>query len=174
MKSLFAIAYPTLESAQAGLDLVKQLSRGETITLIDAALVTRGEDGSVKLHQSINTTLIGAASGAFWGSLVGLIFLSPALGALVGGGAGALSGYLSDYGISDDFMRETGQKQSGQGATLFVLAADLTPDKVAQALGKSGGDVVYTSMPTDIEARFKAGFVANPLAPSPAVAAQNH
>lgn len=165
MKSLFAIAYPTAEGAQAALEQVKQLSKGETITLADAAIVTRGEDGSVKLHQAINTTAIGAVSGAFWGSLVGLLFLSPALGAAVGASAGALSGYLSDYGISDEFMREMGQKQPGNRATLFVLAADLTPDKVADALGRDGGDVVYTSMPTDIEERFKAKFT-HPAAPA--------
>lgn len=166
MKSLFAIGYPTLEAAQTGLSQVRQLAKGETITLIDAAIATRSEDGSVKLDQAINTTAIGALSGAFWGSLIGLLFLSPALGAAVGAGSGALSGYLADYGIDDDFMRELSAKQTKDRATLFVLAADLTADKVGEALGRTGGDVLYTSMPADIEERFKAKFGTQQAAPA--------
>jgi len=35
-----------------------------------------------------------------------MIFLNPLLGAAEGDGAGALSGKLSDVGVSDKFMKE--------------------------------------------------------------------
>ena len=48
-------------------------------------------------------------SGGLLGAMVGLLFLNPAAGLFIGGmigaGAGALSGSLSDYGIPDDFIR---------------------------------------------------------------------
>jgi uncharacterized membrane protein len=160
MKTLFAISYTTIDHARAALDRLKALQGGATISLADAVIVTRSADGAVKLDQSVNMTALGATSGALWGSLVGLLFLSPLLGAAVGATAGAVGGYFSDYGIADDFMRGLAQKQSGERVTLFILAADMTPDKVADALSIDGGDVIYTSMPDDVESRFKARFGA--------------
>ncbi|MCO4054062.1 MAG: DUF1269 domain-containing protein [Bosea sp.] len=158
MKTLFAITYPATTSARAALQDVQAMQKGATISLIDAVLVTRTSDGAVKLEQSVNTTAIGALSGAMWGSLIGLLFLNPLLGAAVGATAGALSGYATDYGISDEFMNTIGQRLAGHTTTLFILAAELTPDKVAAALARHGGDIAYTSMPDDIEERFRSRF----------------
>jgi uncharacterized membrane protein len=161
MKTLFAITYPAAASARAALEDVQAMQKGATISLVDAVLVTRTPDGAVKLEQSVNTTAIGAVSGAMWGSLIGLLFLNPLLGAAVGATAGALSGYATDYGISDEFMTTMGQRLAGHTTTLFILAADLTPDKVADALARHGGEIAYTSMPDDIEERFRSRFEPN-------------
>lgn len=158
MKTLFAITYDDGAKARAALADVQTLQKGATISLMDAVIVTRSPDGAVKLDQSVNTTAIGALSGAMWGSLIGLLFLSPLLGAAVGAGAGALSGYATDYGISDEFMKQIGQRQPGHATTLFILASEITPDKVADVLGRHGGEITYTSMPDDVEERFKARF----------------
>jgi uncharacterized membrane protein len=158
MKTLFAITYPAVTDAQAALEKLKGESRAETISLVDAVIVTRGSDGSVKLDQSVNMTAMGAASGALWGSLIGLLFLSPLVGAAVGATAGAVSGYFNDYGISDKFMEELGAKTAGTGATLFVLASQMTADRIADVLGSPQASVLYTSMPDDLEARFKSHF----------------
>jgi uncharacterized membrane protein len=168
MKTLFAITYPAVADAQAALEKLRAEQKAETIAMIDAVIVTRGEDGSVKLGQMINTTALGAASGALWGSLIGLIFLAPVVGAAFGATAGAVSGYFTDYGISDSFMKDLGAKTSGAGATLFVLAAQMTSDRIADALGSPTANVLYTSMPDDIEARFKSHF--GPAAGQPAAA----
>jgi uncharacterized membrane protein len=158
MKTLFAISYPDVDTARAALSSLQGLQKGATISIADAVIVTRDADGAVKLDQSINMTAVGAASGALWGSLIGLLFLSPLIGAAVGATAGAVSGYMTDYGISDEFMRDMGQKQSGARATLFILAGNLTADKVAAVLNVNGAEVIYTSMPDDIEERFKLRF----------------
>ena len=158
MKTLFAISYTDIAKARSALETLKGQQMGQTISLMDAVIVTRGDDGAVKLDQSVNLTAMGAASGALWGSLIGLLFLSPLVGAAVGAASGAMSGYFTDYGISDDFMRNMARKQAGGRVMLFVLAADMTVDKVADAINVVGGDIVYTSMPDDIEQRFKARF----------------
>ena len=72
-------------------------------------MVERDPTGKVHIKQAVNLTARGAAAGgsggAFWGTLVGLLFLNPlagfAIGGLTGAGFGALSGMLADYGISD-------------------------------------------------------------------------
>jgi uncharacterized membrane protein len=55
----------------------------------------------------INTTAAGAVGGAFWGTLIGLIFLMPLAGAALGAASGAVSGALTDLGISNKFMKDT-------------------------------------------------------------------
>jgi uncharacterized membrane protein len=158
MSALFAISYPSPDDARSALDRLTSLQRGRLISITDAVIATRGPDGSVKLDQSVNMTAVGAASGAFWGSLIGLLFLSPLVGAAVGAAAGAAGGYWSDFGISDEFMRDFGAKTPGARAVLFVLAGDISADKIAAAIGSADADVVYTSMSDDVEARFRSRF----------------
>lgn len=158
MSTLFAITYPEPQRAKDALVKLQAEQRGATITIVDAVIVTRTADGGVKLDQMVKTTAIGAASGALWGSLIGLLFLSPLMGAAIGATAGAASGYFTDYGISDTFMKDLGARTSGVSATLFILANQMTADKIADVLGEPGATVLYTSMPDDIEARFKSHF----------------
>ncbi len=159
MKALFAITYSSADLARDALKKLAELQKGQVISVVDAVIVTRTADGAVKLDQSLNTTAVGAMSGALWGSLIGLIFLNPLIGAAVGAAAGAASGYATDYGISDEFMTSMGQKMAGGRAGLFVLANDISVEKVAAALGSPAADVLYTSMPEDIESRFRARLV---------------
>jgi hypothetical protein len=97
-----------------------KLQKEYLIDMEDVVVVTKDDKDKVKLHQAVNLTATGAVGGTFWGSLIGLIFLNPLLGAAVGAGAGAVSGKLSDIGISDKFMKELGetltQGHSGQSA----------------------------------------------------------
>jgi uncharacterized membrane protein len=158
MRTLFAVTYPTIIDARTARDKLKDMQEGATISLLDAVIVSRSKDGAVKLDQAFNMTAAGAASGALWGSLLGLLFLSPLIGAAIGAGAGALGGYTSDYGISDSFMKTMGEKLENDAATLFVLASDMTPDRVASALAISGAKVAYTSMPDDLERQFSEKF----------------
>ena len=65
------------------------------IQMEDAVVVTRDPQGKVNLHQPVNLTAAGALSGTFWGSLIGLLFLNPLLGAAIGAGSGAISGALT-------------------------------------------------------------------------------
>ena len=53
-------------------------------------VVTKDDKGKVKLYQAQNLTAAGAVSGSFWGTLIGMIFPNPLLGAAIGAGAGAL------------------------------------------------------------------------------------
>jgi uncharacterized membrane protein len=87
--------------------------------------------------------------------LIGLIFLNPLLGAAVGAGAGALSGKLSDAGISDDFMKELGKTLTAGTSALFVLVRKATPDKVLEQLKGFKGKVLKTSLTADKEEKLR-------------------
>jgi uncharacterized membrane protein len=72
--------------------------------------------------------------GGFWGTLVGLLFLNPLLGAAIGAGVGAASGSLSDLGIHDGFMRELGETLPRGTAALCLLVREASPDRVIERL----------------------------------------
>jgi len=114
-------------------------------------VVTKNDEGKVKLHQAHNLTAAGAIGGSFWGMLIGMIFLNPLMGAAVGAGAGAVSGKLNDIGISDDFMKELGQTITTGSSALFVLVRKATPDKILEELKGFKSKVLKTSLEKDRE-----------------------
>jgi len=126
-------------------ELVK-LQKEYLIEMEDAVVVTKNERSEVQLHQAVNLTATGAAGGAFWGTLIGFLFLNPLLGAAVGAGAGALSGKLSDIGINDRFMKELGETLTAESSALFILVRKATPDKVMDKLKGFGGRILKTSL----------------------------
>ena len=95
--------------------------KAKLIEVVDAVVVTRDDDGKVKLHQAASPAGVGAAGGAVWGGLIGLLFLAPLLGMAVGAAAGAAGGAMADYGVDDAFMKELGEKLTPGDAALIVL-----------------------------------------------------
>jgi uncharacterized membrane protein len=116
------------------------------IELGDAVVAVKDAKGQIKLNQLINMTTAGAVSGAFWGSLIGLIFLMPLVGAALGAASGTLGGYLTDIGIDDKWMKETAAAIEPGTAALFVLVRKVTADKVLEGLKGEGGRVLKTSL----------------------------
>lgn len=112
--------------------------------------------GNIKLNQLVNTTAAGAVSGAFWGSLIGLIFLMPLVGGALGAASGTLGGYLTDIGINDKWMKETANAIQPGTAALFVLVRKVTGDKVLEGLKGEGGTVLKTSLDHTKEAALQA------------------
>ena len=131
-------------------ELVK-LQKEYLIEMEDVVVVTKDDEGKVKLHQAVNLTAAGAVGGGFWGMLIGMIFLNPLVGAAVGAGAGALSGKLRDIGISNNFMKELGETLRNDTSALFVLVRKVTPDKVLEELKGFKGKVLKTSLTADRE-----------------------
>jgi uncharacterized membrane protein len=134
MSSLVVVGFPTVSEAEAVRRDLAGLQKEQLLSLEDAVVVERDPEGHVHLHQAINLTAAGAASGGFWGVLVGLLFLNPLLGAAVGAGVGAASGALSDLGINDGFLREVGDGLTTGTAALCVLVRESTPDRVIERL----------------------------------------
>ena len=99
----------------------------------DAVVVTRDLKGKIKLHQAVSLTATGAASGAFWGMLIGLLFFNPLLGLAVGAGAGALSGKLTDLGVDNKMAKQLGDELTPGSSALIVLLRKVTADRVSTA-----------------------------------------
>jgi uncharacterized membrane protein len=155
MSNLVVIAFEGEHKAfELRAELVK-LQKEYLIKMEDAVVVTKDNEGKVKLHQAVNLTATGAVGGGFWGALIGMIFLNPLLGAAVGAGAGAISGKLVDIGINDKFMKELGASFQPGASALFVLVKEATPDKVLAKLRGYGGKVLQTSLSREDEEKLQ-------------------
>ena len=149
MRKLIAVTYDTeFKAEEVRLQFLK-MQKSYLVSLEDAVVVEKKQNGKVKLHQMYNLTASGAVGGGFWGVLIGLIFMNPLLGLVVGAGAGAVAGALSDVGINDDFMTP------GTSALFVLVDSDLT-DKVLDALRGTGGTVLQSSLSHEDEAKLQA------------------
>ena len=146
MSDLIAIIYPSEAKAEEVRQRLFKLQKEYLITISDAVIAVKTEAGPVKLNQLVNTTAMGAASGSFWGLLIGVIFLNPILGVAIGAASGALGGALSDYGINDTFMKDLSASLQPGNAALFVLIKNMTADKVLREIQDAGGTVLKTSL----------------------------
>jgi uncharacterized membrane protein len=156
MSTFVAIGYDDPFKAQEVRLALAKLQREYLIDLEDAVVAVKDEKGKLKLHQAVNLTAAGAVSGGFWGTLIGLLFLSPLLGAAVGATAGAVSGALSDIGIDDDFMKKLAAGMKNNTSVLFILVRKATPDKVLPEIKQYGGTVLQTSLSHEDEAKLQA------------------
>ena len=156
MSNLVVIAFPTEAKAEEVRQKLLAMQAEYLIELDDAVVAVKDAQGRIRLNQLINTTKVGAVSGAFWGSLIGLIFLMPLVGAAMGAASGALGGALADLGINDKWMKETAAAIQPGTAALFVLVRKVTPDKVLERLKGEGGTVMKTSLDHTREAALQA------------------
>jgi uncharacterized membrane protein len=99
-----------------------------------------------------------------------MLFLNPlagfAVGTMVGAGTGALAGALTDYGISDDFIRELAKTLKPNSSAIFILERKMQPEKVLSELSRFPGRVLRTSLSPEQEARLQAALSGS--GPSPA------
>jgi uncharacterized membrane protein len=146
MSDLIAIVYPSEAKAEDVRQRLLNMQKEYLIKISDAVIAVKTEDGPVKLNQLVNTTAMGAASGSFWGLLIGVLFLNPIIGVALGAASGALGGALTDYGINDAFMKELSENLKPGNAALFVLIKEMTADKVLKGIQDAGGTVLKTSL----------------------------
>lgn len=167
MSNLIVIVYPSeLQAEQVRLDFIR-MQKEYLVSLEDAVIAVKKPDGKVKLHQMYNLTLGGAISGALWGTLIGLIFMMPVFGLILGAGTGAAAGALSDVGINDDFMKKLASTLTPGSSALFVLVDSEITDKVRAELEGTGGQILQTSLSTlDQEKLQKALDEARSTAPA--------
>jgi uncharacterized membrane protein len=154
MSDLVAIAYPDLNTAQQVMSNLGEAQKAHLIQLDDAVIVERRTDGKIKLHQPSGAGL-GAAGGALWGGLIGLIFLVPLFGMAIGAATGAVAGHFTDTGVDDKFMKQLGTELKEGNAAVVLLVRAMTADKVLPEI-KIPGTVIQTSLNNEDESALKA------------------
>lgn len=161
MSDLVVLALDTETGAEEMRDELVRLQKEHLITLSDAAIVVRQQDGHVKVKQAISLVGVGAMGGAFWGLLIGILFWMPWLGMMIGAASGALAGKFSDVGVDDEFIEQVGSTIQPGNSALFLLVEKATPDKVITDLKKfKNVKVLKTSLSQEQEDKLRAAFAA--------------
>jgi uncharacterized membrane protein len=149
MSDLVAIAYEDVPTAQKVASNIGEQVKAHNMEIDDLVVVERREDGSVKLHQPSMAGL-GAASGALWGGLIGLIFLAPLVGMAIGAASGAAGGAMSDRGVDDNFMKNLGSELEPGKAAVIVLVRKVSFDKILPNI-EVQGKIIQTSLSNEDE-----------------------
>ena len=155
MADLIVISYKDLHQAEEVRIKLLKMQKEYLIDLEDAVIAVKDKKGKIKLRQMYDLTATGAVSGGFWGILIGLLFLNPLLGFVVGSASGAVSGALSDVGINNDFMKQLAANINEGNSVLFVLVRKATPDKVLIELQGAGGKIIQTSLTHEKEEKLQ-------------------
>ena len=159
MATVTVVKFPTADGAAKMLQAIGDLQKQQLITLHDAAIVSwpAGEKAP-KTKQLVNLVALGASSGMFWGALFGLIFFMPFFGAALGAASGALGGAFRDYGIDDDFIRNTRAKVVEGTSALFLMTSNAVLDRVAEALKTQPFEIISTNLSHEQEEKLRAAF----------------
>jgi len=159
MTTLTVFKFPTAEGANQMLEKVQSLQKMELIKVQDAAIVTWPADkDKPKTKQLANLAGIGALQGAFWGMLFGLIFFVPFFGLAVGAAFGALGGKMADYGIDDNFIKQTREKVTQGTSALFLLTSNVVQDKVIAELKGFEFELIASNLTKEQEEQLMAAF----------------
>src|SRR5512139_1258987 len=141
------------------LDKITALQKQELIKLQDAAIVSWPQGAKApKTKQLVDMAGIGALQGAFWGMLFGLIFVVPFFGLAVGAAFGALGGKMADYGINDEFIKQTREKVTEGTSALFLMTDGAVLDKVTAELKGFEFELIASNLTKEQEDQLKAAF----------------
>lgn len=134
---LYAAVYSDEADARADLEIIKELHKGGVIGTYDAALVTKDEDGKVKVHKHEKPTQRGAWTGVAVGAVLGIIFPPSIIGsALVGGVAGGLVGHFWK-GMSRKDVKELGELLDEGQAAVIVVGHNKLEEALDKAMSKA-------------------------------------
>ena len=161
MATLSVLEFSTADGAQQMERTLLELQKQHLIEVQDAAIVTWPQGRKQPKTQQLHSlTGQGALMGAFWGMLFGLIFFVPFFGLAVGAAMGALSGRFADYGIDDNFIKQTREKVTEGTSALFLLTTGAVVDKLVEALKGQTFEIISTNLPQEKEDELRAAFGA--------------
>lgn len=156
-ENVIAVSFRDDNAAYAALTRLKELDSQGQVSVKDAAVVARGDDGRIVEKDRVGgASFAGTATGGVVGLLIGV--LAGPLGILVGGATGVLLGSLFDLDDADDTDSVLGEISKSIGAGPAGLLADVTEqsaDVVDTAMQGLGGMVLRRSV-DDVEAEIAA------------------
>jgi uncharacterized membrane protein len=143
-ENVIAVDFEDDSRAFEALSTLKELDGQGRINLVEAVIVTRGDDGQVRTKDEAgDDDLVGTASGGLIGLLIGI--LGGPLGVLIGGASGLLLGSLYDLADADDTDSVLGQmsKKVKVGRnTVLAQVVEQSPEVIDTAMMRLTGTVV--------------------------------
>jgi uncharacterized membrane protein len=143
----FAGVYESIESADEDYAAIKALHSADIIGSYDAAVISRGADGSIELHKTEKPTQHGGWAGLAAGAAIAVVapVAMPVVVAASGAGLGAWVGHLA-RGMSRRDVREIGETLQDGSAALIVVGINKDADRIQKASMKA---LKYTTKRVD-------------------------
>ena len=167
MEDLVVVRFHGIERATSVLTELLQLTYDGKLDLFDAVAAFRGDDGVLRIDESVQTTSgEGARWGAVFGGVLGATIAGPftvglslaaAVAIAIAGalGAGTIGARIGShdaseakekYGIPDDFVRRVGAMIQPGDSAVFALLDKRNPELLENALRDSGGELIRTDL----------------------------
>jgi uncharacterized membrane protein len=147
---LIVSVYRGQERAAQVLKEVREVARGDSFEIRNAALLIKDADGRVQIRDTEDVGPgMGALFGAVTGALVGLL-AGPAgavAGALAGAATGGITAGVVDMGFSNDQLQELKNSMPADSSALVLLIEHTWVDRLVQALEERQGRLFHNEVP---------------------------
>ena len=134
----FAGVYNDVSDAEADYEAIKALHAGDMIGSYDSAIISKDENGKVKVDKTEKPTQHGGWAGLAAGAAVAVAapVALPVLVAAGGAGLGAWIGHLA-RGMSRKDAKEIGEMLDEGSAALIVIGVDKDAQRVEKTISKA-------------------------------------
>ncbi|MEY2447578.1 MAG: hypothetical protein QOH79_1054 [Acidimicrobiaceae bacterium] len=160
-QTLVGISFEDRFRAQEFLTAASGLAAKGALTLRDAVLVMKSDEGQTMVHETTDLQPARTAlSGAMWAGLFGLILGGPVgwvAGMAVGAGTGAVAAKVVDIGISDEWVAWFRDTVAPGTVTVALLVEHLDRNAlVKEAARFTGAELVYANLDDETIKRVEA------------------
>jgi uncharacterized membrane protein len=151
-ENVVVVSFSDDSTAFEALTTLKELDSQGQLQVVEAAVVTREDDGRVRVKDQVaDATVAATVTGGVVGLLIGI--LGGPLGVLIGGATGLLIGSLYDLDDEDEtdsVLSEVSKTvQVGRNAMLAEVV-EQSPEVIDTAMGRLSGTVVRRAV-EDVE-----------------------
>ena len=148
---IIGVSFDRMTRAQEYLLAMRGLREDGALDLKDAVVVSKDQDGSVRVTETMDPTPGRAAlSGALWTGLLGLFIGGPVgwiAGIGIGAGTGAVVAKVVDLGIPDEWVAWFKDAVGPGTSTIVILAEHVHVRALAEEASRfAGAELLYTSM----------------------------
>lgn len=162
MSDIGIITFHDENKANEVLESLKSLEKEKLLTLEDAVVLTKGDDGKIKVDQTMEATAKkGAVAGGAVGVMVGFILGGPIGGALVGAAAGAYAGKKMDYGIPNEKIEAVSEALEDHSSAIFIKTTLTEKNRqiFRQVMTDAGGSLYELELSDKSEADLNAALL---------------
>jgi uncharacterized membrane protein len=139
--------FETPDGAAASVPILKSAASDGLVKIIDHAVVSWPTGASrPDISHGHEATKRGTGWGAFWGLLLGSLFLMPVLGAAAGAAVGRLHSGMEGVGITDDQLQTIRDQVTEGTSALFLVTEEGNLDRLGERFHGWEGRLVTTNL----------------------------
>ncbi len=153
MADLIVIAFDNETDAEGAYEKVQELQGDLIVQLAGLALVKVDAEGKTHVDHpgAVGNIGLGAAGGALFGTLIGILFFIPFIGLVFGGLMGALFAGIDKTGLNSEFRSQVKDAVSAGKSAVVIYTTKITEDKFAAAIAPFNGTIIKTSLSEEDE-----------------------